>query len=236
MLAPRMIEPVLAIWDSLAGRVSTEAPAVLVRASLRSSAGRRRLDEKEREKTHTLHGPLRRQAVAKKHGSARRASFISAGACGAVKKREEAPFRSRRGRGAAKEKAAGGCSLPAPAPTKKITKSVLCHRHNNTHRGASTPSHRRRHPAATAVSRDCAASRGAPVPIGRDDRDRNRNCNRGYGRGRGRRRPARDVTSRRVACDRNRNCNRGHGRGRGRRRSARDVTSRRVACACAQMT
>ena len=49
----------------------------------------------------------------------------------------------------------------AGAAKKKRTKNVLRHRHNNTHCGATTPSRRRRHPAATAVSRKCAASRGA---------------------------------------------------------------------------
>ena len=79
LLAPRMIEPVRALWNSLAGRVGTEAPPVLVRVALRSSAGRRRLNEKEEEeKCHILRAAAP-QGRHKNGGFARRASFFRRG-------------------------------------------------------------------------------------------------------------------------------------------------------------
>ena len=78
-----MIEAVRALWDSLAGRVGTEAPPVLVRVALRSSAGRRRLNKKEKKKTHCT-GRCAARPSQKRRVRASRFLF-SAGACSAMR-------------------------------------------------------------------------------------------------------------------------------------------------------
>ena len=58
-----------------------------------------------------------------------------------------------------------GRRLPAPAPpAKKKRKEKGPKKPLRYHHGATTPFRRRGHPAATAASRDCAASRGAARP------------------------------------------------------------------------
>ena len=76
-------------------------------------------------------------------------------------------FRPRLGRGAAKEKKAAGarsCSLCWRRGTGEEEEKggkYLLYRHNNTHRGATTPPRRGCHPVAASVSRNYAVSRGA---------------------------------------------------------------------------
>ena len=79
----------------------------------------------------------------------------------------------------------------------KDPKKLPRYLHKTTHRGATTPPRRRGHPAATAASRNCAASRGAarPPDVAALSGLR-RFCDRGHGLARNR--PARDVVPRPV--------------------------------------
>ena len=91
----------------------------------------------------------------------------------------------------------GQAALPAPAPPAKRKKGERTKKSLRYHRGATTPFRRRGHPAATAASRNCAASRGAarPPDVAALSGFR-RFCDRRHGLDRSR--PARDAAPRRV--------------------------------------
>ena len=85
----------------------------------------------------------------------------------------------------------------AAAPPAKKRKEKGPKKPLRYHRGATTPFRRRGHPAATAASRNCAASRGAarPPDVAALSGFR-RFCDRRHGLDRNR--PARDAAPRRV--------------------------------------
>ena len=108
------------------GQVGTGTPLVLVcLALLRSSAGRRRLIKKEKKRSHlawaaTLPGRHKETRV-------RASRFLPRRGLAARCEGEEACFRPRLGRGAAKEKKAAArrlLSLPARGAQKKRIKKI----------------------------------------------------------------------------------------------------------------
>ena len=157
----------------LAGWVRRHRPFSFALLCVHQRAGAA-LMKKKKKKNATFYGPLHRKAATRTAGSRAALPFFGGGlrrhANGG---RHVLVFSSPAWPGGCKGERSGRLpSLPALAPAKKKrTKNVLRYRHTNTHRGPITPSRRRRHPAASTVSRNCAASLGASVPTGRN-RDR----------------------------------------------------------------